>query len=155
MREAKTEGKSHKVCIFLKKNLGSYPWLVQERDIRVLVLPSNRVTILWREIREWRQHWDVKTFFTAVLFSFIFSLHDKGTDFNFAWSVPTDCPEWRNLSQIDAVMMGPCGLVKAKNAAHLLLHCGAWSPSWVLFFSLRSCQSCALQKITQNCQNPW
>ena len=76
----------------------------------------------------------MKTFFTAVLFSFIFSLHDTGTDFNFAWSVPTDCPEWHNLSQIDAVMTGPCGLVKAKNV-ELLTYFFIAAPGLLLGFS--------------------
>ena len=98
------------------------------------MLPSNRITCIWREVRDWRKHWDTKTFWKVVLFSFIFSLLDTGTDFNFAWSVPKDCPEWHNFSQIDDVMSGPCGIVKPKNV-ELLTYFFIAAPGLLLGFS--------------------
>ena len=59
---------------------------------------------------------------------------DTGTDFNFAWSVPKDCPEWHNLTQIDDVMSGPCGIVKPKNV-ELLTYFFIAAPGLLLGFS--------------------
>jgi len=101
---------------------------------RVLVLPRNRINVLWNEARDWRKHWDKKTFWKVVLFSFIFSLLDTGTDFNFAWSVPRDCPEWHNLTQISDVISGPCGIIKPKNV-ELLTYFFIAAPGFLLGFS--------------------
>ena len=101
---------------------------------RILVLPRNRIEVLWKEARDWRRHWDTKTFWKVVLSSFIFSLLDTGTDFNFAWSVPKDCPEWHNLTQISDVMSGPCGIVPPKNV-ELLTYFFIAAPGFLLGFS--------------------
>ena len=92
------------------------------------------MTVLWREVRDWRKYWDTKTFWKVVLFSFVFSLLDTGTDFNFAWSVPKDCPKWHNLTQISDVMSGPCGIVKPQNV-ELLTYFFIAAPGLLLGFS--------------------
>ena len=98
------------------------------------MLPSNRIAVLWKEARDWRKHWDTKTFWKVVLLTFTFSLLDTGSDFYFAWSVPKDCPEWHNLTQISEVMSGPCGIIKPKNV-ELLTYFFIAAPGLLLGFS--------------------
>ena len=44
------------------------------------------------EARDWRRCWRPSNFFKAFFFSLAFSLFHMGSDFNFAWSVPSGCP---------------------------------------------------------------
>ena len=52
---------------------------------------------LWKEMKEWRQHWKLSTFFNVLVLGLAASLFDSGTDFNFVWSLPADC-DWGNAS---------------------------------------------------------
>ena len=52
----------------------------------------NKLREIWKEMRDWRSHWRTSNFFKAFFLSFAFSLFDMGSDFNFAWSVPSECP---------------------------------------------------------------
>ena len=47
---------------------------------------------LWRELKDWRKHWSTRKFFQGLFLGLVFTLLDTGTDFNFAWSVPSECP---------------------------------------------------------------
>ena len=47
---------------------------------------------IWKETRDWRRCWRPSNFFKAFFFRFAFSLFHMGSDFNFAWSVPSGCP---------------------------------------------------------------
>ena len=47
---------------------------------------------IWKEMKDWRRFWKTSNFFKAFFFKFAFSLFDMGSDFNFAWSVPSECP---------------------------------------------------------------
>ena len=39
---------------------------------------------LWKEMKEWRKHWKLSTFFNVLVLGLAASLFDSGTDFNFA-----------------------------------------------------------------------
>ena len=69
---------------------------------------------LLREVLGWRSHWKTSSFFKAIVFSFAFSLLDTGTDFNFAWNVPTDCGE--TVTDFSAIASSPCGFIQPKRA---------------------------------------
>ena len=64
---------------------------------------------VWKETREWRRYWNTSNLFKAFFFSFVFSLFDMGTDFNFAWSVPSDCP-----TDQPPEAFSPCGILHPK-----------------------------------------
>ena len=61
-------------------------------------------------------HWKTSGFLKAILFSFVFSLLDTGTDFNFAWNVPTDCP---SDAFPDPFAESPCGMIHPKKVEFL------------------------------------
>ena len=70
---------------------------------------SIKLKEIWKETREWRRYWKTSNLFKAFLFSFVFSLFDMGTDFNFAWSVPSDCP-----TDHPPDVFTPCGMFHPK-----------------------------------------
>ena len=80
---------------------------IQEDDKTI----STELKEIWRETREWRKYWKTSDLFKALVFSFVFSLFDMGTDFNFAWSVPSDCP---TLDNITHHVFSPCGKLHPK-----------------------------------------
>ena len=68
----------------------------------------------------WRSHWETSSFFKAVVFSFVFSLLDTGTDFNFAWNVPTDCPTDTFPETFPGPFASsPCGFIHPKKVEFL------------------------------------
>ena len=84
-----------------------------------------RVGELWMEMKEWRKHWKLSTFFSVLVLGLGASLFDSGTDFNFAWSVPADC-DWGNASDYckeqdfdDIPLSSPCGLFHFKMVERL------------------------------------
>ena len=68
---------------------------------------------IWKELRDWRRHWRTSNFFKAFFFSFAFSLFDMGSDFNFAWSVPSECPH-TNSTHLTPHGFSPCGPLHPK-----------------------------------------
>ena len=75
---------------------------------------------LWRELKEWRKHWNPRKFLVGLIFGLATSLFDFGADFNFAWSVPEDCQNTTatatDLQSFDKVFVSsPCGLLYYKN----------------------------------------
>ena len=75
---------------------------------------------LWRELKEWRKHWNPRNFIVGLIFGHATSLFDFGADFNFAWSVPEDCQNTTatatDLQSFDKVFVSsPCGLLYYKN----------------------------------------
>ena len=64
---------------------------------------------IWKELRDWRRHWRTSNFFKAFFLSFVFSLFDMGSDFNFAWSVPSECPHTNSTDGFS-----PCGPLHPK-----------------------------------------
>ena len=46
---------------------------------------------LWKEIKDWKEHWKLSRFFYVLLLGLAVSVFDSGTDFIFAWSVPEAC----------------------------------------------------------------
>ena len=75
---------------------------------------------IWKEVGDWRRYWKSSNFFKAFFFSFAFSLLDMGTDFNFAWSVPSDCPNTTsdcpntNTTVLPLRVFSPCGMLHPK-----------------------------------------
>mgnify|MGYP007015440702 CR=1 FL=1 len=43
-----------------------------------------RVGELWKEMKEWRKHWKLSTFFNVLVLGLVASLFDSGTDIIFA-----------------------------------------------------------------------
>ena len=75
---------------------------------------------LVREVIGWRNHWKKSSFFKAVVFSFVFSLLDTGTDFNFAWNVPMDCPNDTFPETFPGPFASsPCGFIHPKKVEFL------------------------------------
>ena len=70
----------------------------------------------WKEVKEWRRHWTTRSFLKALFLGFVFSLFDTGTDLNFAWSVPTDCPS-ENFS--DPFNTSSCGMIHPRKVEFL------------------------------------
>ena len=68
---------------------------------------------IWKELRDWRKFWKMSNFFKAFFFSFAFSLFDMGSDFNFAWSVPSECPN-TNSTDLTPHAFSPCGPLDPK-----------------------------------------
>ena len=66
---------------------------------------------LCREILNWRQHWNHRSFFEALIFGLLFTLLDTGTDFKFAWSVPEICSTDSVSIEFDPIGLNPCGIV--------------------------------------------
>ena len=64
---------------------------------------------IWKEMKDWRRYWKTSNFFKALFFGFAFSLFDVGSDFNFAWSVPTECPTYPPLGNFSS-----CGMLHPK-----------------------------------------
>ena len=67
---------------------------------------------LWRELKEWRKHWNPRKFLVGLIFGLATSL------FDFAWSVPEDCQNTTatNLQSFDkAFVSSPYGLLYYKN----------------------------------------
>ena len=46
---------------------------------------------LWKEIKDWKEHWKLSRFFYVLILGLAVSVFDSGTDFIFAWSVPEAC----------------------------------------------------------------
>ena len=72
---------------------------------------------LWMEIKEWRKHWRLSSFFNVLILGLAASLFDSGTDFNIAASVPaargntTECGvQDFHLTRISS----PCGMFHYK-----------------------------------------
>ena len=77
---------------------------------------------LWREIKEWKNLWQLSRFFSVLILGRVPSLFHTGTDFNFAWSVPKDCCCKINISVQGfdiACVSSPCGLLYYKNVERL------------------------------------
>ena len=76
---------------------------------------------LWKEIKEWRNHWELRRFFEVLFLGVATSLFDSGTDFNFAWSVPYDCRTANSsiLGRFDTSTPNPCGHIYYKNVERL------------------------------------
>ena len=70
---------------------------------------SIKLKEIWKETREWGRYWKTSNLFKAFFFSFVFSLFDMGTDFNFAWSVPSECP-----TDNPPDVFTPCGMFHPK-----------------------------------------
>ena len=73
---------------------------------------------LWKEMKDWRKYWKLGKFFQVLFLGLAASLFDSGTDFNFAWSVPTACNNRSGCSEeenfdLDGVT-SPCGRVPYK-----------------------------------------
>ena len=68
--------------------------------------------LLWKEAKDWRQHWKLSKFLQALFLGLAASIFDLATDFHFARSVEEDCGyggnEVFNFSS-------PCGSVHFKN----------------------------------------
>ena len=68
--------------------------------------------MLWKETKDWRQHWKLSKFLQALFLGLAASIFDLATDFHFARSVEEDCGyggnEVFNFSS-------PCGSVHFKN----------------------------------------
>ena len=96
---------------------------------------------LWREVKEWRKHWKLSSFFFALTLGLATSLFDFGIDFNFAWSVPEDC---RNTTATGvhgfdkAFVSSPCGLLYYKNVERLTYTYIAYPGFFLGFSSFRS-----------------
>ena len=73
---------------------------------------------LWREILNWRRHWNLRSFFEALIFGLLFTLLDTGTDFNFAWSVPEICATNSVSIEFDPIGLNPCGIVDYKDVEY-------------------------------------
>ena len=56
----------------------------QRRNISEENRDKRQFRALWREILNWRQHWNHRSFFEALIFGLLFTLLDTGTDFKFA-----------------------------------------------------------------------
>ena len=74
---------------------------------------------MWRELRDWRQHWSTPRFFQALVFGLLFTLLDTGSDFSFAWTVPDECPSWNASKFRREDLSTPCGLISPKNVEFL------------------------------------
>ena len=99
---------------------------------------------LWRELKEWRKHWNPRKFLVGLIFGLATSLFDFGADFNFAWSVPEDCQNTTatNLQSFDkAFVSSPCGLLYYKNVERTTFTYIAF-PGFLLVFS----STCSLIK---------
>ena len=70
----------------------------------------------WKEVKEWRRHWTTGSFLKALFLGFLFSLLDTGTDLNFAWNVPADCPS-ENFP--DPFNTSSCGMIHPKKVEFL------------------------------------
>ena len=46
---------------------------------------------LLSEMKDWRKHWKLSSFFRVLVLGLVASLADSGTDLNFAWSLPAAC----------------------------------------------------------------
>ena len=93
---------------------------------------------LWREMKEWKQHWKLSRFFYVLILGLAASLVDSATDFNFAWSVPEDCrlntTEY-SVEQFDiAYVSSPCGMFVSENVERLTYTYIAY-PGFLLGFS--------------------
>ena len=73
---------------------------------------------LWREILNWRRHWNLRSFFEALIFGLLFTLLDTGTDFKFAWSVPEICSTDSVSIEFDPIGLNPCGIVDYKDVEY-------------------------------------
>ena len=73
---------------------------------------------LCREILNWRQHWNHRSFFEALIFGLLFTLLDTGTDFKFAWSVPEICSTDSVSIEFDPIGLNPCGIVDYKDVEY-------------------------------------
>ena len=49
-----------------------------------------QLKLLWKETKEWRQHWQLSKFVQALFFGLTASIFDLATDFHFARSVEED-----------------------------------------------------------------
>ena len=99
---------------------------------------------LWRELKEWRKHWNPRKFLVGLIFGLATSLFDFGANFNFAWSVPEDCQNTTatNLQSFDkAFVSSPCGLLYYKNVERTTFTYIAF-PGFLLVFS----STCSLIK---------
>lgn len=103
---------------------------------------------LLKEVKGWRSHWRTSSFFKAVVFSFAFSLLDTGTDFNFAWNVPTDCPTDTFPETFPGPFASsPCGLIHPKKV-EFLTYTYIAAPG--ILFSI-SAASCLLEGLICKC----
>ena len=73
---------------------------------------------LWKEMKEWRKHWQLGKFFKILFLGLAASLFDSATDFNFAWSVPAACGNRDECSVEEnfdlSFVSTPCGRVNYK-----------------------------------------
>ena len=95
---------------------------------------------LWKEIKEWRNHWELRRFFEVLFLGVATSLFDSGTDFNFAWSVPYDCRTTNKsiLGRFDTSTPNPCGHLYYKNVERLTYTYIAYPGFFLAFEGLRS-----------------
>ena len=93
---------------------------------------------LWKEMKEWRKHWQLGKFFKILFLGLAASLFDSATDFNFAWSVPAACGNRDECSVEEnfdlSFVSTPCGRVNYK-AVERLTYTFIAFPAFSLGFS--------------------
>jgi len=98
---------------------------------------------LWKEMKSWRKHWKLNRFFHVLILCLVASIVDSATDFNFAWSVPEDCPHlhvYKNTTENSmehfdiSYVSSPCGIFASENVERLTYTYIAY-PGFLLGFS--------------------
>ena len=96
---------------------------------------------LLSEMKDWRKHWKLSSFFRVLVLGLVASLADSGTDLNFAWSLPADCgnaTDFCSVHDFDLIRLSsPCGLFHYKKVERLTYTFIAFPGLLLIFASLR------------------